>query len=108
MITADPWVGIRDAVLRRTATGRVLGPGERLAVRDALALYTTEAAFAMRRERDLGSLEEGKVADFVVVDRSPLAVEPEQIADTRVLETVIGGQSTFHADDSPLELGPSC
>jgi len=92
-------------VLRRTASGRVLGPGEQLAVRDALALYTTEAAFAMRREQDLGTLEPGKLADFVIVDRSPLDVEPEQIADIRVLETVVGGQSSFHADDSPLALG---
>jgi len=101
VITADPLVGIRDAVLRQTASGRVLGPGERLAVRDALALYTTEAAFAMHRERDLGSLEQGKLADFVIVDRSPLAVEPGQIADIRVLETVVGGQAAFHANDSP-------
>ena len=75
--------------------------------RDALALYTTEAAFAMHRDRDLGSLEQGKLADFVVIDRSPLGVEPAQIADIRVLETVVGGQSAFHADDSPLALGSS-
>jgi predicted amidohydrolase YtcJ len=104
VITADPLVGIRDAVLRRTSSGRVLGPAERLAVRDALAMYTTEAAFAMRRERDIGSLEPGKLADFVVLDRSPLDTEPEQIADIRVLATVVGGQPTFQADDSPFQL----
>ena len=104
VITADPLVGIRDAVLRRTGGGRVLGPGEKLAVRDALAMYTTEAAFAMRRERDIGSLEPGKLADFVVLDRSPLDVDPERITDTRVLATVVGGQPVFQADDSPLRL----
>ena len=102
VISADPLVGIRDAVLRRTASGRVLGPDERLTVRDALAMYTSEAAFAMHRDQDLGSLEPGKLADFVIVERSPLEVEPERIADLRVLETVVGGQSAFHADDSPL------
>jgi len=102
VITADPLVGIRDAALRRTGKGRVLGPGERLAVRDALALYTTEAAFAMHRERDLGSLEPGKLADFVVLDRSPLDTGPEQITDIRVLATVVGGEPVFQADDSPL------
>jgi predicted amidohydrolase YtcJ len=104
VITADPLVGIRDAVLRRTGSGRVLGPGEQLAVRDALALYTTEAAFAMRREREIGSLEPGKLADFVVVDRSPLDAEAERIADIRVLATVVGGQLVFRSDDSPLRL----
>jgi predicted amidohydrolase YtcJ len=104
VITADPLVGIRDAVLRRTGSGRVLGPGERLAVRDALALYTTEAAFAMHRERDIGSLEPGKLADFVVLDRSPLDAEPERITDIRVLATVVGGQPVFQAGDSPFRL----
>jgi predicted amidohydrolase YtcJ len=104
VITADPLVGIRDAVMRRTNSGRVLGPGERLAVRDALALYTTEAAFAMHREHDIGSLEPGKLADFVILDRNPLNTEPEQITDIRVLTTVVGGQPAFQASDSPLRL----
>ena len=91
MITADPLVGIQDAVLRRTSSGRVLGPGEQLTVRDALAMYTTEAAFAMHREHDIGSLEPGKLADFVVLDRSPLDTEPERITNIRVLATVVGG-----------------
>ena len=81
----------------------MLGPGERLATVDALALYTTEAAFAMHREQDIGSLEPGKLADFVVLDRSPLATEPERIADIRVLATVVGGQPAFQAEGSPYE-----
>jgi predicted amidohydrolase YtcJ len=104
VITADPLMGIRDAVLRRTGSGRVLGPGERLTVRDALAMYTTEAAVAMHREHDIGSLEPGKLADFVVLDRSPLDTEPEQITHIRVLATVVGGQPVFQASDSPLWL----
>jgi predicted amidohydrolase YtcJ len=69
---------------------------------DALALYTTEAAFAMHRERDMGSLEPGKLADFVVLDRNPLNTEPERITEIRVLATVVGGQPTFEANDSPF------
>jgi predicted amidohydrolase YtcJ len=104
VITADPLVGIRDAVLRRTSSGRVLGPGERLSVRDALALYTTGAAFAMHREHEIGSLEPGKLADFVILDRNPLDTEPGQITDIRVLATVVGGQPVFQAGDSPFQL----
>src|SRR5262249_35657503 len=106
VITADPLVAIRDAVLRQTSSGRVLGPGERLGVRDALALYTTEAAFAMRREHDIGSLEPGKLADFVILDRSPLDTEPGEIHNTRVLGGVGGGPPASQADDPPLRLGP--
>jgi len=103
VITADPLVGIRDAALRRTGNGRVLGPGERLAVPDALAMYTAEAAFAMHREHDIGTLAPGKLADFVILDRNPLDSAPERITDIRVLATVLGGQPVFHAGDSPFQ-----
>jgi predicted amidohydrolase YtcJ len=95
VITADPLLGIRDAILRRTAGGQVLGPAECLTARDALTLYTRGSAFAMHREDELGSLEPGKLADFVVLDRSPLAVEPEKISDIKVLATVIGGKPVY-------------
>jgi predicted amidohydrolase YtcJ len=91
VITADPRLGIRDAILRCTGGGRVLGPTERLTARDALALYTTRAAFAARREEETGSLEPGKLADFVVLDQNPLDADPEQIPGIAVLATVLGG-----------------
>ena len=99
VITPDPLVGIRDAVLRRTGQGQLLGPGEGLTARDALALYTTHAAFAMHRESEIGSLEPGKLADFAVLDASPLLADPEQIADIRVLATVLGGTPVHQAED---------
>ncbi len=95
VITASPLTGIRDAVLRRTAAGQVLGPGERLAAQDALAMYTRAAAFAMHREDEIGSLEPGKLADFVVLDASPLDVDPERIGDIEVLATVVGGAPVY-------------
>ncbi|HTX27379.1 MAG TPA: amidohydrolase [Streptosporangiaceae bacterium] len=95
VITADPLVGIRDAILRRTGADRVLGPGERLPAGDALALYTTQAAFASHRERETGSLEAGKLADFVVLQENPLRAEPARIADIGVLATVIGGTPVY-------------
>jgi predicted amidohydrolase YtcJ len=95
VITPDPLTGMRDAILRRTAAGRVLGPGERLSARDALALYTAGGAYAVHREAELGSLEPGKLADFTVLDRNPLSVEPEQIPGLRVLATVVDGRPTY-------------
>jgi predicted amidohydrolase YtcJ len=99
VITADPLIGIRDAVLRRTAEGHVLGRGERLAVRDALALYTQGAAFALHREDEIGSLEPGKLADFAVLDKNPLDADPEQIGDIQVLATVLGGTPVYQSED---------
>jgi predicted amidohydrolase YtcJ len=97
VITADPLVGLRDAILRRTGTGRLLGPGERLPAAGALALYTTQAAFAAHREREIGSLEAGKHADFVVLEENPLQAEPERIADIGVLATVVGGTPAYQS-----------
>jgi hypothetical protein len=99
VITPDPLIGIRDAIVRRTAGGQLIGPDERLSARAALALYTTGGAFAMHRETELGSLERGKLADFTVLDRNPLSVAPEQIAGIQVLATVVDGTPTFQAGD---------
>jgi predicted amidohydrolase YtcJ len=99
VITANPLIGVRDAILRRTAEGRVLGPGERVPAQDALALYTRAAAFAMHREGEIGSLEPGKLADFVVLDQNPLSTDPAQIGDIRVLATVIGGEPVYQSGD---------
>jgi hypothetical protein len=97
VITPDPLTGIRDAVVRRTAGGRVIGPDERLAARGALALYTAGGAFAMHRETEIGSLAPGKLADFTVLDRNPLRVEAEQITGIRVLATAVDGVPTYQA-----------
>ena len=97
VITPDPLVGIRDAMLRRTGEGRVLGPAERLSARAALALYTRHAAFAMHRETEIGSLEPGKLADFTVLDRNPLDVDPERVTDIRVLATAVDGKPVYQS-----------
>jgi hypothetical protein len=98
VISAAPLLGLRDAMIRRTAGGQVLGPGERLTAREALALYTTDAAAAMHREGEIGSLEPGKLADFVVLADNPLTAAPERIADIPVLATVVDGTPTYQAD----------
>jgi predicted amidohydrolase YtcJ len=97
VITPDPRTGIRDAIVRRTAAGRVIGPNERLAAREALALYTTGGAFAMHRETEIGSLALGKLADFTVLDRNPLTTDPERITGIQVLATVVDGTPTYQA-----------
>jgi predicted amidohydrolase YtcJ len=99
VITADPRIGIRDARLRRTGDGRVLGPGERLSAREALALYTTQAAIACHREDEIGSLEPGKLADFTVLDGNPLEIEPERIPGLGVLATVLDGIPVYQSGD---------
>ena len=52
----------------------------------------------MHREGEIGSLEPGKRADFVVLDRSPLRTDPERITDIRVLATVLGGTPVYQSE----------
>ncbi|RJP14298.1 MAG: hypothetical protein C4520_21510 [Candidatus Abyssobacteria bacterium SURF_5] len=92
---ALPLVGIRDAILRKTGSGADFGPEEKLGVEDAISLYTSEAAHFSFDEAHLGTLEEGKYADLVVLDRDITRIPPEQIPDAQVLMTVLGGRVVF-------------
>jgi hypothetical protein len=95
VVTADPWLGMRDAILRRTDAGAPIAPDEHVDAAEALSMYTTRAAFVDGREHELGLLEPGYLADFVIVDRDPLAIDPADIPSIRVLRTVVGGETVF-------------
>lgn len=89
---SDP-IGMMDcAVNRRTVSGRVAGPEQRISVESALRAVTIDAAHSWRQEHELGSIEPGKKANFTVVDRSPLTIDPERLDDLRVVGTVFEGR----------------
>ena len=93
-----PLEGIYAAVTRRTLDGSHPDgwiPEQRISVEQALRAYTRDAAFASFRESDTGTLERGKLADFVILDRDLTRVAPETIADARVLTTVVGGRVVY-------------
>ena len=71
------------------------GRDQAITARQALEAYTTNAAYQFGMEDDLGSLEPGKLADFVVLDRNPLEVDTDEIRRIRVLATVRGGEVTY-------------
>jgi predicted amidohydrolase YtcJ len=79
------------AVNRRTASGRVLGPSERIATADALRAITLGAAYTLRLDAEIGSIEVGKRADFAVLAEDPSALPPEALKDVRVVGTMVGG-----------------
>ena len=79
------------AVNRLTASGRVLGPEERISVAEALEACTLGAAYQLRLDHDIGSLEAGKLADFAVLEKDPFEVSPEELKDIPVWGTVVGG-----------------
>jgi predicted amidohydrolase YtcJ len=89
----SPWWGIWSAVTRKElTTGAVLAPEERLTILQALRLYTRNGAYDGFEERTKGSLEIGKFADFIVVDRDVLSVPSDELKDVKVLSTYVGGK----------------
>jgi predicted amidohydrolase YtcJ len=92
----SPWWGIWAAVVRREMkSGAVLAPEERLTVRQALQMYTINGAYAGFEEQIKGSLEVGKLADFVVLDRNLVEIPNEELKDVKVLATFVGGKAVF-------------
>src|SRR5271157_1938117 len=86
----SPWWGIWAAVVRRDLqTSQLLAPEERISVEQALTLYTRNGAYAGFEEDRKGSLEPGKLADFIVVDRDVLTVPADELKDVRVLQTFV-------------------
>ncbi len=79
------------AVNRVTASGEVLGPDERISVEEALAAITIGAAFQLKLDHDIGSIEAGKLADFAVLEEDPLTVDPMTLKDIGVWGTILGG-----------------
>jgi predicted amidohydrolase YtcJ len=94
-----PLEGIYAAVTRRTIDEKQPGgwvPEQKISVEEALRAYTSGAAYAEFAEGEKGSLERGKLADFVLIDRDLTRVQPETIRDARVMMTVVGGQVVFN------------
>ena len=79
------------AVNRLTSTGAVLGESERISVDTALRAVTIEAAYQLKLDHDIGTLEAGKLADVVVLDDDPYEVAPETLKDVPVWGTMVGG-----------------
>ena len=79
------------AVNRETMTGRVLGEAQRISVQEALYAVTLGAAYTLKMDREIGSIEAGKRADFAVLGDDPTAVNPAALKDVPVLGTVLGG-----------------
>lgn len=82
-------------VNRLSGTGKVVGPDERIPPYHALRAVTAMAAYQLKEENSKGTLEVGKLADLVILDKNPLKVESTTIKDIAVLETIKEGTTVF-------------
>lgn len=79
------------AVNRMDPNGKVVGPDQRVSPLQALKAVTIDAAYSLRQEKDIGSIEVGKLANLTVLAENPLTVDPMRIKDIKVLATVHEG-----------------
>jgi predicted amidohydrolase YtcJ len=98
VVPLEPLRLVWSAVNRRTRSGFIVGPAERIDVMQALRAVTIDAAYSMFLDEELGSLEIGKLADLAVLSGSPLDA-PATIDQLRVVETIRGGETIYQWDD---------
>ncbi|MEO6807746.1 MAG: amidohydrolase [Isosphaeraceae bacterium] len=91
----DPWLGIWIAVTRQVEGSDVLNPDQCLTRDEALRFYTINNAKLHFEEHQKGSIEPGKLADLILVDRDPLTCPEDALRTTRVLWTMVGGKVVF-------------
>lgn len=92
-----PFRGIYCAITRTSENGKKTYPGQKLSIEQAIAAYTTGAAYAEFAEKQKGKLAPGMLADFVVLDQDITSVPPPKILNTKVLRTVVGGKTVYES-----------
>ncbi|MFS2018677.1 amidohydrolase [Massilia sp. CT11-108] len=94
----NPFFGIHAAVTRQDASGNPIAgwyPEQEMSLKEAFRCFTLDAAYAGHQEKTQGSLEAGKYADFIVIDRDLFKISPYDIHKIGVLETWVGGQQVY-------------
>jgi predicted amidohydrolase YtcJ len=94
----NPMLGFYAGITRQDPAGEPRGgwmPDERLSREEILQAFTWNGAYAAHAEKDLGSLEVGKLADMVLIDKNIMTIEPKEILSTKVLLTIIGGEVVY-------------
>ena len=96
-VTYPNWrMGVQAAVLREgLVSGKVSGPEECITVEEAIRTYTINGAWQDHMEEVKGSIEVGKLADFCIIDKDILEIDPHQIGNISVIMTIVGGKIVY-------------
>ena len=95
--SADPWLAIETLVTRQApgGVGEPVSPKERISVAEAVNLFTREGARQLGIDSKTGSLEQGKSADFIVIDQNIFEIPAGNIHKTKVKYTIIAGKEVY-------------
>jgi hypothetical protein len=89
---------IYGVVTRKSHLDELIGPEQAISVVEALRLYTFNAAYSSFEEKIKGTIEPGKLADMVVLDRDILTIHEEEIKDIKALVTIVGGEIIYQRE----------
>jgi len=92
----NPFFCISCAINRKTFSGKLISPEEKISMTEAIKMYTNYSAYAGFEENEKGSLELGKLGDLIVVSRNPREVPDSEIAGIKVICTIVGGKITYN------------
>jgi predicted amidohydrolase YtcJ len=103
--SVNPWIAFETLVTRQVpgASGEPINAGQRISREQAMALLTRNGAAEMGRLDKGGTLEPGKLADLIILDRNPLTVPVGEIHQTKVLATYIAGEKVFTASEGAVQ-----
>jgi predicted amidohydrolase YtcJ len=92
----NPWLGMWTAITRKARKlDTPVHPENAITREEAIRLYTTQNAYLLKAEQHTGSIERGKLADLILVDRDPLSCPIDDLPQTQVLKTWLGGKVVF-------------
>ena len=104
----DPFRGLYSAVTRKNEAGtKSFEPGEAIPLNEAIYAYTQASAFAEFREGMKGRLEPGMVADLIVLDRDITKVPARELLATKVLRTVVDGETVYQVESAATSEVPA-
>jgi predicted amidohydrolase YtcJ len=103
---ADPLLRIQDMVTRTSSQGVAIGANQRVSVDEAIKVWTLDGAYASFEENSKGSITPGKLADFVVLQKDPRQVPPNEIKDIVIEATYLGGQKVYTALPNAVAMIP--
>ncbi|WP_439532143.1 amidohydrolase [Polymorphobacter sp.] len=93
----DPLMAIQGMVTRKGFNGETWGASQKVTVEEAIRCSTIAGAYSTFEENTKGSITPGKLADYVILSDDLYKVNPEKIIDVKIVETVVGGESRYHA-----------
>ena len=93
----EPMMAIQSSVTRTDYNGEIWGPSQKISVEEAIKVGTINGAYASFEENIKGSLEVGKLADLVILDKNPTIVDPMTIIDIPIQRTMVGGKWSYES-----------